>query len=80
MLAIEMYAHDQGIELIEPTHAYDGDKIIPLRRSCEQYRLDPPLWVSSSTQFVDYLVIRGLSVVSAHKWPLSLKVSPFNIC
>lgn len=60
MMAIEMYARDQGIGLVEPTHAYDGDKVILLRRSCEEYRLDPPLWVSSSTQFADYLAMRGL--------------------
>ncbi|PBQ00321.1 hypothetical protein CCL17_16935 [Pseudomonas congelans] len=63
MLAIEMYARDKGTDLIEPTHAYDGDKVIPLTRSCEKYRLDPPLWVFSSTQFADYLVMRRLSVV-----------------
>lgn len=63
MLAIEMYARDRDIELIEPTHAYDGDKVIPLRRSCAEYRLDPPLWVSSGTQFADYLVMRGLKAV-----------------
>ncbi|MCQ2999737.1 hypothetical protein NLO98_08205 [Pseudomonas syringae] len=65
MLAIEMYAHDQGIELIEPTHAHDGDKLIPLTRSCDKYRLDPPLWVFSSTQFADYLVLRGLVLVKS---------------
>ncbi|MCD5970765.1 DnaT-like ssDNA-binding protein [Pseudomonas quasicaspiana] len=63
MLAIEMYAHDRDIELIEPTHAHDGDKVIPLKRSCEMYRLDPPLWTSSRTQFADYLPLRGLKVV-----------------
>ncbi len=65
MLAIEMYAWDQGRELAEPTHAYDGDKAIPLRRSCEEYRLDPPLWVSSGTQFADYLMRRGLILVKS---------------
>jgi len=63
MLAIEMYARDKGIELIEPTHAYDGGKIIPLRRSCGKYRLDPPLWVESRTQFADYLSGRGMRVL-----------------
>lgn len=63
MLAIELYADDQGIELQEPTHAVDNGKQIPLTRSCETYRLDPPLWTFSRTQFADYLVMRGLSIV-----------------
>lgn len=63
MLAIEMYARDQGIELVEPTHANDNGKLIALSRSCANYRLDPPLWVFSRTQFADYLVMRGLSIV-----------------
>ena len=63
MLAIEMYAQDMGIELIEPTHANDNGKLIALSRSCAHYRLDPPLWVFSRTQFADYLVMRGLSIV-----------------
>lgn len=63
MLAIEMYANDHGIELVEPTHAYDGNKMIPLKRGCEKYRLDPPLWVFSITQFADYLKMRGLNIV-----------------
>jgi hypothetical protein len=67
MLAIEMYAHDHGIEMAEPTHAYDGEKVIPLTRGCERYRLDPPLWVPSGTQFADYLVMRGLKSISGGK-------------
>lgn len=63
MLAIEMYAADQGIALHEPTHGLDGRKMIPLNRSNEHYRLAPPLWVPSRTQFADYLAMRGLSIV-----------------
>lgn len=63
MLAIEMYASDQGLVIHEPTHGYDGRRLIPLSRSSEDTMLDPPLWVFSRTQFADYLVMRGLSVV-----------------
>ncbi len=63
MLAIEMYAADQGLTLHEPTHGFDGRKMIPLNRSNEHYTLAPPLWVPSRTQFADYLVMRGLSLV-----------------
>jgi hypothetical protein len=64
MLAIEMYAADQGITLVLPTHGYEGDKIVPLMRSTAKVRLDPPLWTPSRTQFADYLVMRGLKVIS----------------
>jgi hypothetical protein len=63
MLAIEMYASDQGLTIREPTHGYDGRQLIPLSRSTEQSMLDPPLWVASRTQFADYLVMRGLRLV-----------------
>jgi len=63
MLAIEMYAADHGLKVREPTHGYDGRTLIPLSRSTEGSMLDPPLWVASRTQFADYLVMRGLSVV-----------------
>ncbi|KAA0995452.1 hypothetical protein FQ192_10425 [Pseudomonas sp. ANT_J12] len=63
MLAIEMYADDQGLEMVEPKYAHDKGRLIPLSRSSAEYRLDPPLWVSSRTQFADYLVMRGLSIV-----------------
>lgn len=62
MLAIEMYAADQGIELAMPTHSFDGKKQTPLVRSTEGSRNHPPLWVASRTQFADYLVRRGLTV------------------
>ncbi|AVI85605.1 hypothetical protein YA0016_08570 [Pseudomonas syringae] len=64
MLAIEMYAADQGFTLHEPAHGFDGLKMIPLSRSNEHYRLAPPLWVPSRTQFADYLVMRGLKLVN----------------
>lgn len=63
MLAIELYAADQGIELHEPTHSFDGKKQVPLTRSTDDHRNHPPLWVESRTQFADFLVMRGLSVV-----------------
>lgn len=63
MLAIELYAADQGIELQEPTHSFDGKKRVPLTRSTADHRNHPPLWVESRTQFADYLLLRGLGVV-----------------
>ncbi|WP_455923281.1 DnaT-like ssDNA-binding protein [Pseudomonas putida] len=64
MLAIELYADGQGIELVEPTHGFDGKKSVPLTRSTEAFRNHPPLWVASRTQFADYLVMRGLTVIA----------------
>lgn len=64
MLAIEMYAADHGHDLEEPTHGFDGRKMVPLSRGNGSYRLSPPLWVASRTQFADYLVLRGLRVLS----------------
>jgi hypothetical protein len=66
MLAIEMYAADRGIPVALPTYGYDGDKVVPLMRSTAKVNLGPPLWVPSRTQFADYLVMRGLSVVMIH--------------
>jgi hypothetical protein len=63
MLAIELYAADQGIELPQPTHSFDGKKRVPLTRSTAGQRNHPPLWVESRTQFADYLVMRGLLLV-----------------
>jgi len=70
MLAIELYAADQGIELQAPTHSFDGKKRVPLTRSTADHRNHPPLWVESRTQFVDYLLMRGLRVVgySGERW------------
>lgn len=64
MLAIELYAADHGLELREPTHAFDGKKRVPLTRSTANHRNHPPLWVVSRTQFADYLVKRGLQVIA----------------
>ncbi len=63
MLAIEMYAADVGIQLALPTHGYDGEKVVLLTRSNLNVNLGPPLWTSSRTQFADYLLMRGLSIV-----------------
>lgn len=63
MLAIEMYASSMGISLALPTHGYEGEMVVPLMRSTEKVRLDPPLWTPSRTQFADYLLMRGLSLV-----------------
>ncbi|WP_110947394.1 DnaT-like ssDNA-binding protein [Pseudomonas bohemica] len=63
MLAIEMYALDKGLTIREPTHGYDGKKLIPLSRSTPSVNLGPPLWAPSRTQFADYLVMRGLRIV-----------------
>lgn len=65
MLAIELYAADAGIQVVLPTHGYHGERKVPLTRSTAQVNLGPPLWVPSRTQFADYLVMRGLSVVEA---------------
>nr|WP_137984445.1 DnaT-like ssDNA-binding protein [Pseudomonas viridiflava] len=63
MLAIELYAADHDLALREPIHGFDGKNMIPLNRSNDQYRMTPPLWVPSRTQFADYLAMRGLSLV-----------------
>lgn len=63
MLAIEMYSADAGISLVRPTHSFHGDRLVPLTRSTAEVNLGPPLWAPSRTQFADYLVMRGLSVV-----------------
>jgi hypothetical protein len=63
MLAIEMFASDNGLTIREPTHGYDGVGLTSLSRSTEQSMVDPPLWVASRTQFADYLVMRGLRLV-----------------
>lgn len=63
MLAIEMYAADAGISLVLPTHGLHGDGVVPLMRSTAEVNLGPPLWTQSRTQFADYLVMRGLSIV-----------------
>lgn len=64
MLAIELYAADHDLALREPTHGFDGRNMIPLNRSNDVYRMAPPLWVPSRTQFADYLVMRGLKLVN----------------
>lgn len=63
MLAIEMYSADQGVALALPTHAYEGDNTVALNRSTTKANLGPPLWALSRTQFADYLVMRGLTLV-----------------
>ena len=63
MLAIEMFASDQGLQLVLPIHGHEGEKTVRLMRSTPLLRLDPPLWVASRTQFADYLVTRGLQLV-----------------
>lgn len=63
MLAIELYAAEQGIKLREPTHSFDGKTRMLLTRSTADHRNHPPLWVESRTQFADFLIMRGLEVV-----------------
>lgn len=63
MLAIELYAADQSIELRQPTHSFDGKKRVPLTRSTAAMNLGPPLWAPSRTLFADHLKQRGLRVV-----------------
>ncbi|XSS65399.1 DnaT-like ssDNA-binding protein [Pseudomonas sp. B11] len=59
-LAVELYAAEQGfqIEELEP-----NGRRTRLNRDTPGFRMRPPPYAPSRTQFADYLVMRGLSIV-----------------
>lgn len=63
-LAVELYASEQGFEIEEPTHCTEPNGRRPLlRRATPGFRMRPPPYATSRTQFADYLVMRGLILV-----------------
>lgn len=63
-LSVELYAAEHGFEIEEPTYATEPNgKRVTLRRDNPRNRLRPPPYAPSRTQFADYLVMRGLSIV-----------------
>ncbi|MGY2320420.1 DnaT-like ssDNA-binding protein [Pseudomonas azotoformans] len=63
-LAVELYAVEQGFLIDEPTHCIEPNgKRTLLNRATPGFRLRPPPYAPSRTQFADYLVMRGLSIV-----------------
>lgn len=65
-LAVELHAAEQGFQIEEPTHCIkpNGQRT-RLNRDTPGFRMRPPPYAPSRTQFADYLVMRGLSVVAA---------------
>lgn len=63
-LAVELYAAEQGLEIEEPTHCIEpnGRRTL-LNRATPGFRLRPPPYVQSRTQFADYLHLRGLRLI-----------------
>ena len=63
-LAAELYDAEQGFQIEEPTHCTEpnGRRTL-LKRATPGFRMRPPPYAPSGTQFADYLVMRGLSVV-----------------
>ncbi len=63
-LAVELYAAEQGFQIEEPTHCIEPDgRRTRLNRDTPGFRMRPPPYAPSRTQFADYLVMRGLSIV-----------------
>ncbi|QGF94477.1 hypothetical protein GH769_14870 [Pseudomonas sp. CFSAN084952] len=63
-LAVELYAAEQGFQVEEPTHCIEPNgRRMRLNRDTPGFRMRPPPYAPSRTQFADYLVMRGLSVV-----------------
>lgn len=63
-LAVELYAADNGFGIPEPAFGTEKDgERVTLLRSNPGAMLRPPPYAPSRTQFADYLVLRGLSVV-----------------
>ncbi|WP_342309760.1 DnaT-like ssDNA-binding protein [Pseudomonas fluorescens] len=63
-LAVELYAAEQGFLIEEPTHCIEPDgRRTRLSRDTAGFRMRPPPYTSSRTQFADYLVMRGLRLV-----------------
>jgi len=64
-LAVELYAAEQGLQIEEPRYCIEPNgQRTRLKRGAPGFRMRPPPYAPSSTQFSDYLVMRGLSVVS----------------
>ncbi|MHC8299605.1 DnaT-like ssDNA-binding protein [Pseudomonas sp. ZS1P83] len=63
-LAAELYAAEQGFQIEEPTHCTEpnGRRTL-LKRASPGFRMRPPPYTASRTQFADYLVMRGLKLV-----------------
>ncbi|MGF6127253.1 hypothetical protein QF019_002462 [Pseudomonas frederiksbergensis] len=65
-LAAELYAAEQGFQIDEPTHCIEPNgRRTRLNRDTPGFRMRPPPYAPSRTQFADYLVMRGLSVVKS---------------
>ena len=63
-LAVELYAADNGFGIPEPAFGTEKDgERVTLLRSNPGAMLRPPPYAPSRTQFADYLVLRGLSIV-----------------
>ena len=64
-LAVELYADEQGVRIEEPTHCTEPNgRRTRLNRDTPGLRMRPPPYAPSRTQFADFLVTRGLLVVS----------------
>ncbi|USU02987.1 DnaT-like ssDNA-binding protein [Pseudomonas siliginis] len=64
-LAVELYADEQGFLIEEPTHCTEPNgRRTRLNRDTPGLRMRPPPYAPSRTQFADYLLMRGLIVVS----------------
>nr|DAO89525.1 MAG TPA: hypothetical protein [Caudoviricetes sp.] len=63
-LAVELYAAEQGFQIEEPTHCTEPNgQRSRLNRDTPGQRMRPPPYAPSRTQFADYLVMRGLSLI-----------------
>lgn len=63
-LAVELYAAEHGCEFEEPTHCTEPNgRRTRLSRDTPGFRMRPPPYAPSRTQFSDYLVMRGLVIV-----------------
>lgn len=64
-LAVELHAAEEGFQIEEPTHCNEPNgRRTRLNRDTPGLRMRPPPYSPSRTQFADYLVMRGLSVVT----------------
>lgn len=64
-LAVELYAVEQSFQIEEPTHCNEPNgRRTRLNRDTPGFRMRPPPYAPSRTQFADYLVMRGLFVVA----------------
>ncbi|WP_440972930.1 DnaT-like ssDNA-binding protein [Pseudomonas koreensis] len=64
-LAVELYAAEQGFQIEEPTHCTEPNGLrTRLNRDTPGFRMRPPPYAPSRTQFADYLKMRGLYLVA----------------